>query len=453
MTAGPLRWDLATVAAATGGVRHGDADLPIGAVSTDSRTARAGELFVAIAGERHDGHDYAGAALAAGAAAVLVARGRGTGLRPRVDVDDTEAALLALAVHRRAELGATVVAVTGSTGKTSTKDLLAGALGDGTWASPRSFNNEVGVPLTILGAPADARYLAVEVGSRGPGHIASLMPAVRPDVAVITNVGTVHLELFGTTSAIVAGKRELVEALGPDGTAVLPAGDARLHGPHPGRRLTFGRSAVADVSVVSAEIDDAGRPTVELRTPAGPLRARLPLAGAHQSDNAAAATAAALAAGRELDEIAAGLESATGSPWRMEVHQGRFTVVNDAYNANPDSMASALRTVAGMGGRPMAVLGLMAELGPVAAAEHARIGRLAADLGFDPVVVVGDEPGIAAAAGPAAQRVATPADAVRAILAHAGPGAVVLVKGSRAAGLETVALDLAAAARREEAHA
>ncbi len=453
MSTGPLPWDLAAVAASTGGRATGPTGTTIGAVSTDSRAVGPGTLFVALAGERHDGHDYAAAALAGGAAAVLVEEGRGAGLRPRVEVRDTGAALLALAIQRRREVTATVVAITGSTGKTSTKDLLASALGPESWASPRSFNNEVGVPLTVLGAPGEARYLVAEVGSRGPGHIAALMPAVRPRVAVITNVGTVHLETFGTTDAIVAGKWELVEALGPDGTAVLPAEDGRLDRPHRGVRLTFGRSARADVQIVSADLDRAGRPSIELATPAGPLRASLRMAGAHQADNAAAATAAALAAGRDLADIAAGLETATGSPWRMEVHSGRFTVVNDAYNANPDSTASALRTVAAMAGRRIAVLGVMAELGPTAAEAHARIGRLAVELGFDPIVVVGEEPGIAAASGPVAVGVPDAATAVRVVLDRVGAGDVVLVKGSRVAGLEAAALDLAEAATREGAPA
>ena len=439
---GPLDWDLATVAAATGGEARGDPGTRVSGVTTDSRTAGPGELFVALRGEHFDGHDFIGDALAAGAAAVLAEDP--SGFEPAVLVADSLGALLDLAAVRRSELQASVIAVTGSTGKTSTKDLLAAIL-PGAWSSPRSFNNEVGVPLTVLSAPADARYLVVEVGSRGSGHIASLMPAVRPDVAVITNVGTVHLETFGSTDAIVAGKWELVAGLGDRGVAVLPAGDPRLTSrSHPGGRLTFGSEPDADVRITSGTVDATGVVDVELATPDGPIGARMRMVGAHQAANAAAAAAAALALGIDTVQIAAGLAAARGSAWRMEVHRGAYTVVNDAYNSNPDSLGSALRTVAAMPGRHLAVLGIMAELGDIAPAEHARLGRLAAELGFDPIVVVGDEPGLASGAGDTARAVAGPTEAPALVRSLLRDGDVVLVKGSRVAGLEELALDLAA---------
>lgn len=439
-----IRWRLGDLAATLGGVLHGDPDSVVLGVSTDSRQVGAGDLFVAIAGENHDGHDYVAQAVASGATAVLVARDTADAA-DRILVDDTLTGLRDLATLRRSELAMPVVAVTGSTGKTSTKDLLAAAL-PGSWAAPRSFNNEVGVPHTILRTPDTASYLIAEVGSRGRGHIAFLMPAVRPDVAVITNLGLVHLETFGTADDLAAAKWELVEGLGGRGTAVLPHNEPRLRRSHPGRTLTFGTDPAADIVVGDIAVDSGGLPTFRLRYGDAEHQVRLRVAGAHQAYNAAAAVAAGLAAGAEFASLVAGLEEAVGSQWRMEIHRGSFTVVNDAYNANPDSMEAAMRTVAAMPGRHIAVVGTMCELGSVASREHERIGRLAGELGFATVITVGDEPGIAVAAGDIATNVPDRAAAIAAAVEVIRPGDVVLVKASRAVGLEEVATQLIAEA-------
>jgi UDP-N-acetylmuramoyl-tripeptide--D-alanyl-D-alanine ligase len=396
---------------------------------------------VAVAGESFDGHKFAGDALDSGAVAVVVDAASGTDVAPRIVVADTLAALRDLAAKRRAELTAPVVAITGSSGKTSTKDLLAAAL-PGAWASPRSFNNEVGVPLTVLQTPDDCRYLVVEVGSRGVGHIDWLMPAVRPDVAVITNLGVVHLETFGTEARLADAKWELAAGLAPGGTAVLPAGEPRLARPHDGPTVTFGEEPTADVRFADLILDDAGRPSFTLHTPQGTQSIHLEMAGRHQAANAAAAAAAGLALGLDLDTLADGLARAAGSPWRMEVHHGRLTIVNDAYNANPDSVEAALRTVAELPGRHVAVLGRMAELGPVEADEHVRIGRLAADLGYAAVVIVGDDPGLATGSGRLARPVPDVDTAHGVLRDYLRDGDVVLVKASRAVGLEALALGL-----------
>jgi UDP-N-acetylmuramoyl-tripeptide--D-alanyl-D-alanine ligase len=441
---GTLKWDAATVAEAIGGTLIGGPVPVISAVSTDSRTVPSGALFVAIAGESFDGHDYAGAAVAAGAAAAVVARTAASAAEPRIEVGDTATALRDLAALRRDELAMPVVAVTGSTGKTSTKDLLAAAL-PGAYASPRSFNNEVGVPLTVLGVPDAAAHLVVEVGSRGAGHITWLMPAVRPDVAIVTNLGVVHLETFGTTDILADAKFELVYALTSTGTAVLPWDEPRLARSHAGRTITFGIGG-GDVRAEDIELDAAARPTFTLRTGEESVRVRLPLSGRHQALNAAAAAAAGIGLGLPLHDLGGRMESATGSAWRMELHHGRFTVVNDAYNANPDSMEAALRTVAEMPGRHVAVLGKMAELGPVEAEEHLRIGELTRSLGFAHVIVVGDDAGMADGAGSIA-RLVPDADAAFELAARLlEPGDTVLVKASRAVGLEAVAQRLAAEA-------
>ncbi len=418
------------------------AETVIERITTDSRDVKPGDLFVAVSGESFDGNTFIESAVAEGASAVVTTRTDVGGV-PRLVVDDTLRALRDIAVLARDELEVPVVAITGSSGKTSTKDLLAGALPNA-WASPRSFNNEVGVPLTVLGTPAEADYLVAEVGSRGRGHIRYLMPAVRPDVSVITNLGVVHLETFGTTDGLADAKYELIEALAESGTAVLPAGEKRLRRGHAARTITFGPEPDADVSVGPVVVDASGMPSFELRSEGERAPVTLAVAGSHQALNAAAAVAAGRVLGVDLETLLAGIQSVRGSQWRMEIHRGRFTVVNDAYNANPDSVEAAMNTVAAMPGRHIAVLGTMAELGPIEVAEHERIGRLAAQLGFASVITVGEEPGIAAGAGRIARNVDDSEDAYDAVTGIVDDGDVVLVKASRAVGLEQLALRLAA---------
>jgi len=433
---------LANLAAKLGTVAHDDAAVAFAGITTDSRAVVPGNLFVAVVGETFDGNQFLGEAMAKGAAAVVTSDPRPSGF-PRIVVDDTLTALRDIAAIHRSQMTMPVVAITGSSGKTSTKDLLAAAL-PGAWASPRSFNNEIGVPITVLGTPDDAEYLVAEVGSRGRGHISFLMPAVRPDVAVITNLGVVHLETFGTTDDLADAKFELVESLEETGVAVLPAGESRLLRQHRGTTMTFGPEPEADVRIGDITIDGGGYPGFRLQFEGEQADIRLQVAGTHQASNAAAAMGAGLAVGCDFSSLAAGLETATGSQWRMEIHRGRFTVVNDAYNANPDSMEAAMKTVAAMPGRHLAVLGTMAELGPLEVSEHERIGRLADSLGFAAVITVGDEPGIAAAAGPIARNVPDAEAAYRLVSQIVDDEDIILVKASRAIGLEKLALRLAA---------
>jgi UDP-N-acetylmuramoyl-tripeptide--D-alanyl-D-alanine ligase len=434
-----LDWTLGRIAESLGDL-FGDGAVRINGISTDSRAVAPGDLFVAIAGDIHDGHDFVDAARAAGAAAFLAEAGRTT-VTPRIEVADTGEALLGLARMRRDELAVPVIAITGSTGKTTTKDMMASAI-PGAWASPASYNNEVGVPLTVLQTPGNARALVVEMGSRGRGHLEWLMPAVRPTVAVITNLGVVHLETFGDTATLADAKWEIVEGLGDGGTAILPVDEPRLRRAHPGTTVTFGVDTAADVVARGVNFDAKGRARFTIEADGGRAEVALELPGIHQPANAAAAAAAALAIGVDLETIAVGLSAATGSKWRMEIHEGRFTVVNDAYNANPTSVEAALRTVAALGGRPIAVLGRMAELGDVAEAEHIRMGRLAAQLGFAAVLMVGEDPGLADGAGAIARRVDTPQAALRIASELIRDGDTVLVKGSRAVGLEQLAEQL-----------
>ncbi len=431
-----LGWNLAEIAAHLGDL-VGRGDGVIRRVTTDSRGVKDGDLFVAIAGESYDGHDFIEQAVQAGAAGVVAGAGR-TDVEPRIEVAATGDALLELAAMRRQELDVPVVAVTGSTGKTTTKDMLASAI-PGAWASPASYNNEIGVPLTVLQTPSTARALVVEMGSRGRGHLEWLMPAVRPDVAVITNLGVVHLETFGDVATLADAKWEIVEGLPAGGVAVLPADEPRLKRTHAGATQTFGVETAADVVARDITVGEDGCARFTLETPQGERVITLRMPGVHQPANAAAAAAAALAVGVDLDQIAIGLGGATGSRWRMEVHRGSFTVVNDAYNANPTSVEAALRTVADLPGRPIAVLGLMAELGEISSDEHIRMGRLAAELGYATVIMVGEDPGLTTGAGAIARNVATTDDALDLVASLVREGDTVLVKASRAVGLETLA--------------
>jgi UDP-N-acetylmuramoyl-tripeptide--D-alanyl-D-alanine ligase len=431
-----MRWDLARVAEAAEGRPSGDGIVT--GVVIDSRDAGPGSLFVALRGEHADGHDYAAAAGTAGAV-VLVERGRLPPGVPGVEVEDTLASLRRLAEARRREIRVPVVAVTGSNGKTSTKDLLAGVLGERAHAAPRSFNNEIGVPLTVLGMPDDATSLVLEVGSRGRGHIALLAPTIRPDVVIITNIARAHLEMFGDLEGVMEAKWELVEALGPDGTAVLPVAEPVLIDRRAGPMITFGEDHRADVAVSDVVMDETARATFALTHDGATCRVTLAMAGRHQPLNAAAAVAAAVSIGTPFDLAAERVAGAPGPEWRMEIHRGPITVVNDAYNANPDSTVAALRTVAGMPGRHIAVLGKMHELGEWEADGHREVGRTAAELGYAAVVVVGTDPGIGAGAGPVAQSVGNVTEAIEALDSLLQEGDVVLVKASRAVGLERLA--------------
>lgn len=436
-----MTWTLEEIAKIANGVAFGEAE--VSRVITDTRTLLPGDLFVALRGDNFDGHQFLEAALAAGAAAVVV--DGPAEVVPRAEVPDTLLALRLLAADRRRSLtDARAVGITGSTGKTSCKDLLASALGVGTWASPKSFNNEVGVPLTVLSAPVGTEVLVLEVGSRGLGHIRDLIDVVVPDVAVITSIGASHLATLGDVDTVRLAKWELVEGLGPDGVAVLPATDTTLTewARRDGISLrTFGTGG--DVRVENLTLDDLARPSFTLEAAGERASLTLSMAGAHQAGNAAAAAAAALSLGRALPDIAAGLELATASAWRMEITPGRYTVVNDAYNANPASMAAALHTVAAMPGRHVAVLGLMAELGETAPTAHRTIGRLARQLGFATLVIVGEDPGIAEGAGDIARPVPDAAAAEALVAELLTDDDVVLVKASRSVGLEALASELA----------
>ena len=446
---------LAEVADAVGGELHDvpDPKVPVtGDVELDSRRIRPGGLFVALAGERVDGHEHAAGAVGAGAVGVLAARPVGV---PAVVVPDVPAALAELAravLDRLPDI--TVVGLTGSSGKTSTKDLLAQLLAElgPTVAPPGSFNNELGHPYTVLRSTVDTRYLVLEKSARGIGHVAWLTRIARPRIGVVLNVGTAHLGEFGSRQNIALAKGELVEALPADGVAVLNADDPlvlAMANRTAARVVTVGLADTADVRAVDVTLDERGTPSYELVTATGSVPVTLAVHGEHQVGNSLAAAAVALELGMPLPAVADALGRARAlSRWRMEVTErpDGVLVVNDAYNANPESMAAALRALTTMarGRRSWAVLGEMAELGASAADEHRRVGELTAELGVDRVVVVGpDAQRLYAAAREGAVHVDDADAAIALLRAQLRPEDVVLVKASRSAGLERVALALA----------
>jgi UDP-N-acetylmuramoyl-tripeptide--D-alanyl-D-alanine ligase len=443
---------LAELADIVGGVvEDGPSDLVVrGPAFLDSRAPEPEGLFVAFAGEHADGHDHGRDAVASGAAAVLGSRATGV---PTVVVQDARVALQELArvvlSRLRRDGDVQVVAITGSNGKTGTKDLLAHVLADDapTVATHGSFNNELGLPLTVLRADAATRHLVLEMGARGRGHLTELCRIAPPDVALVLNVGSAHLGEFGTRENIALAKGELVEALTDQGIAVLNADDpyvAAMADRTRGRVIMFGRSEDADVRLVDVRLDDLGRAGFDLVSRDGRAHVALQLLGEHQAINATAVAATAVATGLELDRVAAGLGAVTAlSHWRMELRERAdgLVVVNDAYNANPDSMRAALETLADLGRRSgrrtVAVLGEMRELGPHADEAHATVGRLLDELGIDDAVVVGPE--AAAIRGERTRPVESVDEAVGWLRHNVHGTDLVLVKASRGARLERVA--------------
>jgi UDP-N-acetylmuramoyl-tripeptide--D-alanyl-D-alanine ligase len=443
-------------------VDPGAAGAVVTGVTIDSRGVGADDLFVALPGTRTDGHRFVVAALDAGAGGVLVAADRIDELRPGlagVAVDDPADALLALGTWVRDEVDPTVIAVTGSNGKTTTKDLIAAATRDRrTVANRGSFNNELGVPLTCCRLTADTEVLVSELGMRGPGQIAELAALLRPTIGVVTSVAPVHLELLGSIEAIAAAKGELVEALDHDGVAVLVADDHRVAAMADrarGRVVTVGTGAGVDWRAEDVAVDAQARARFVLDGPGGRHDVRLPVPGLHNVGNALAALAAAHEAGVAVAAAIAGLEQAQVSRWRLQLTDvGAVRVLNDAYNANPTSTAAALRTLAALptSGRRWAVLGTMAEIGDTSLAEHRRTGAVVAETGVDALVAVGPDAAAIHAgadeADPAGRERRWTVDDVEAaadlLAARVADGDVVLVKASRSAGLERVVDRLAA---------
>jgi UDP-N-acetylmuramoyl-tripeptide--D-alanyl-D-alanine ligase len=428
-----MRFSASELADALDGNLHG-ADTALHGLTIDSRQVSPGQLFAAVRGVR-DGHDFVDAAAAAGAAAALVERPAGEGVTSVV-VADVGRALIDLARWARSRLPDRVVGITGSVGKTTTKDMMAAVLGRRfvTAASEKSFNNELGVPLTLANAPDDVEAVVVEMGARGVGHIALLCEMAAPTVGVVTTVQSVHTELMGSLEGIARAKGELVESLPPDGLAVLNADVAlvaAMAGRTAARVVTFGDRG--DVRASQITVDDGLHPGFLLESDWGRAQVRLGVRGAHNVGNALAAAATALCLGVEIQEVVHGLGASSSSPWRMDLRRAPSgaLVLNDSYNAGPASVAAALQALASLeASRRIAVLGLMAELGDTAEAEHRRIVELAGSLGIEVVAVGTDLYGLPPVDG---------VDAAEAALGALGAGDAVLIKGSRVAGLEVLA--------------
>lgn len=429
-----VRFTTGEAARATGGTLEGE-DVAVDGASIDSRTLEPGQLFVPIVGER-DGHDF-----------IDPSRGPYLTARPAIGgnavvVDDTGDALLRLGAWARNRLDDRVIGITGSVGKTTVKDLTTGIVRARfvTVASPGNFNNELGLPLTLLNGPDRPEAAVLEMGARGIGHITMLCEVGRPTIGVVTAVAAVHTEAFGTIEDVARGKSELVAALPRTGTAILNADDPRcaaMADVTDARVLTYSVARDADLTAEGVHFDDELRPTFVACTPWGDVEVRVAVRGVHQVANSLAAAGAGLAAGATLEDVATGLATAQLSKWRMDLQRtaAGALVLNDAYNASPTSMVAALQSLAALpGDRHLAFLGTMAELDDADDA-HREVAEAAAALGVR-VIAVNEE------------RYATEGvDGVNEAVALAASlglrkGDAVLVKGSRIAGLELLAAQL-----------
>lgn len=463
-----IKLTLAEIIEAIRGKPRGD--MPGGsvtAVATDSRSVQRGELFFALRGERFDGHGFVSDALRAGAIAAVVEDSRADALareapahgvvEPRlIGVADVSAALGRLGAYHRQQVSATVIAVVGSNGKTTTKAMIDHVLSDGRRgrASPRSFNNSVGVPLTLLSAQAADEYLVVEIGTNAPGEIAALSALVQPDAAVLTSLSEEHLEGLRDLDGVAAEECSVFASLAPGGFAAINIDAPQVRGHLPTGRatiVTIGLSAEADLRVSDT---DYAPPWLSFVVN-GKFRYRLPLPGAHNAMNAAAAIAVARRLGMEHDRIAARLETFTGPPMRSElVRLGGVTIINDAYNANPRSALAAIDSIEAMptDGRRIVVFGEMRELGARSSALHRQVAERLAGGRVDHVLLVGAAGGMMKDAfadprlfGPKLDLCADLDQCRERLRQVVRDGDVVLLKGSRAVGLERLVESLSPA--------
>jgi UDP-N-acetylmuramoyl-tripeptide--D-alanyl-D-alanine ligase len=457
-------FSLAELAAIVGGEVFGDSTFVVTGISTDSRSIKSGDLFCAIVGERTDGHNCVEQALASGALATLATKPvSGNYILIPTNSDPLDSVIVAvglIAQAQRAKMAdVSVIGITGSSGKTSTKDLIGQVLNTHgvTQAPVGSPNNELGMPLTILSAPTDTEYLVLEMGMRGLGHIKYLCNIAKPNIGVVTNVGQAHIGEVGSMHGIAQAKGELIESLPETGFAVLNADDPLVRNMQEltsARTVTFGFSDFADVRGENLAITQNGTYTFDLVFEGKRVPATLPMLGEHNVSNALAATAVGLISGMSLQEIVSALEQTKQvSKWRMEVHDLPHDVllINDSYNANPESMAAALKTLVSIPrlGRTWAVLGAMHELGDVEVSEHDRIGRLAVDLNVSHIVSIGNQArpiylGATQVMTGDGESVWYPdfAQASDYIVNEIQPGDVIIFKASRAEKFEVLAEDI-----------
>lgn len=440
-------------AAVNGRLLQGDPGQPVDRVGTDTRTLTGGEVFFALKGERFDGHDYLGQAIAGGAAALVVERTPGDDVTiPVIQVKDTTAALQDLARANRMRAGIPVVAVTGSTGKTSTKDIIAGVLGVKfrVLATRGNLNNEYGLPLTLLEIDERHGVAVAEMGMRGFGQIDGLCRLALPTVGVITNIGETHLELLGSVSAIARAKGELLQNLPSTGLAVLhgdsPFIDSLAAG-YTGRVVRFGLGPGNDIRLLSSTTDRRGT-DFRVWVNGGEEAFFIPVHGRHLAVNALAAVAVGLELGLDLEQIRRGMREAALSPLRLDiVEAGDVTIIDDTYNASPASVRAALDVLSDLAGAgpKAAALGSMFELGPVMEKGHLEVGRAAAGHNLDLLVTVGTEARLIARgaleAGMTSRRVIacdSKEEAAEVLLERLPDECTVLLKGSRAVRMEYI---------------
>ncbi|HLY53477.1 MAG TPA: UDP-N-acetylmuramoyl-tripeptide--D-alanyl-D-alanine ligase [Steroidobacteraceae bacterium] len=452
-----MKRTLAEFARLAGG-RLAGADRAYTDVVSDSRTLKAGQLFIALRGPSFDGHDFVAAAAAAGAAGALVERAQPVEL-PQIVVADTQAALERAAHAWRADFGGALVGVAGSNGKTTAKEMTAAILGQAgpCLATRGNLNNHIGVPLTLLRLTGAERFAVVEMGANRAGEVAHLVEVARPTVGLITNAGAEHLEGFGSLEGVARAEGEMVAGLAPSATAVINADDAFAplwRSCTPARVVTFGVRADADfrASEMQAAVGSEGFTTsFHLTAPIGAAAIRLSLGGGHNVANALAAAAAAASAGAALEHIVAGLAAVRAVPGRLQFRRAASGgwLIDDSYNANPSSVRAAIEVLATLPGRRWLVLGDMAELGTFAAEEHAGIGELARRAGVERLYATGVLMQRATAAYGAGAEwfadVPTLIAALRAALGSTAAEVRILIKGSRFNRLERVVEALAAA--------
>lgn len=445
--------------AVSGELIQGRPETAFARVSTDTRQIQAGDLFIALIGERFDAHEFIEQAIAGGAAGLLVSRRVATGSWPGpvIMVKDTLAALQELARHNRRNFAGLVIAVTGSNGKTTTKDMIFSVLEQKYPAlkTEGNFNNQIGLPLTMLNLDESFGAAVLEMGMRGMGEIDLLAGLAEPDGAVITNVGETHLERLGSTANIARAKGELLEHIKPQGFAVLNGDDPLVRGQAgrcPGRVIYYGLGADAAIKAANIEVT-GGRAAFTAVTPAGEIDIKLPVPGRHNVLNSLAAVGIGLEAGLTLTQIKTGLEKTRLTSMRLEITEtGRVTVINDSYNANPASAKAALQILAdvGRGRRKVAIMGDMYELGRRTVAGHQEVGLAAAAGQVDVLITVGKLAaeialGATLADAPPVEIISlnTNAEVKKHLDKIIRPGDVVLVKGSRGMKLEEVAEYLA----------
>ena len=442
------------IASVVQGTLHGEDVTVSEAAVINSSEATPGSLFLAIKGERVDGHDFVADARAHGAVLTLSTK---SVEGPHIVVTDVVVALGKLAQHVRSNLlNLTVIGITGSQGKTTTKELMASILSAAapTVAPHGNFNNEIGAPLSLLHCTEATKYCIVEMGARHKGDIAHLCTIAQPNIGVVLKVGTAHLGEFGSIEAIAETKSELISSLSAEATGILGTYDAftpKMAALHKGKNLTFGEGAECDIRATDIEIRE-GRAHFDLVTPEGRSAVGLRIVGLHQVANALAVASVATVLGFSLDQIASGLSTAESqAKWRMEINElPSLVLINDAYNASPEAMAAALQTLVHFaqerGGESWAFLGKMNELGESSDADHAGVGTLASELGIDHLVCVGAPQYGAKITAGSATTVHLCADKAEALVvaAHINPGDVALVKASRSEKLEELADSISA---------